>query len=423
MQYVAVPQTSDAATEAHHKSPWTPLRVPLFRALWIASLASNVGTVMHTVGASWAMTSLTTSPAVVSLAQAAWTVPGFLFALPAGALSDIVDRRSLITITQVVGMVIAAAMGVLQVTGHLGVAPLLLGTFLLSVALTLSGPTWTAMLPDMVEPDDLPQAIGLNSISYNGPQSLGPALGGLLVAAAGAEAVFFVNAVSFMGIVWVAHSYRRDGRTRPSTERLLPAMGTGIRYMRSNRTVHKFASRIALAFLVSSSLTALLPVVARQRLGVDAGRFGVVSAALGVGAVVSIWLLPRVRARLSDDNTVLAAGACWALGAMVLANTRSLPVALVALVAAGTGQMATMNVVFGLYMATLPGHVRGRAGSVVMLTVWLGASAGAVCWGWLASAASIPIAITAAAVAQVVVSVGSRILLRLAPPPSDTLAA
>jgi MFS family permease len=376
------------------------MRVKLFRAMWIASLASNIGTVMHTVGASWAMTSLTTSPAVVSLAQAAWTVPGFLFAIPAGALTDIVDRRSLITITQLVGMVIAAAMGVLQVMGHLGVGPLLLGTFLLSVALTLSGPAWTAMLPDMVGPDDLPQAIGLNSVSYNGPQSLGPAIGGLLVAAAGAQAVFFVNAVSFLGIVWVAHSYQRGQRVRPSDERLMEAMSTGIRYIRGNRAVHRFALRIVLAFLVTSALTALLPVVARQRLHVDAGRFGLVSTAVGVGAVLSIWALPRVRVRLGDDNAVFAAGVCWALGALTLSATENLVVALVALVVAGAGQMATMNVVFGLYMATLPDHVRGRAGSVVMLTVWLGASAGAVCWGWLASSASIATALAVAAAAQ-----------------------
>lgn len=403
-------------------NPWSPLRTPLFRALWIASLASNVGTVMHTVGASWAMTSLSTSPAIVSLAQAAWTVPGFLFAIPAGALTDIVDRRSLIAVTQVAGLAIATVMGVLQLTGHLGVAPLLLGTFLLSVALTLSGPAWTAVLPDMVGPEELPQAIGLNSIAYNGPQSLGPALGGLLVAAAGPEAVFFVNAVSFLGIVWVAHSYRRGPRVKPSHEPMVEAMRTGVRYVRANRSVQRYALRIVLAFTVTSALTALLPLVARQRLGVDASRFGVVSTALGVGAVLSIWALPRVRNRCSDDNAVVLAGGCWALGVALLAPTHSLAVALVALVAAGAGQMATMNIVYSLYVATLPDHVRGRASSVVMLTVWLGASAGAIFWGWLASSTSLPATLFAAAVTQVGVTLGARVLLHLGAPAGDTLA-
>ena len=165
-----------------------------------------------------------------------------------------------------------------------------------------------------------------------------------------------------------------------------------------------------------------LPVVARQRLHVDAGWFGLVSTAVGVGAVLSIWLLPRVRTALGDDNAVLAAGVLWAVGALVLSATESLAIALFALVMAGAGQMATMNVVFGRYMATLPDHVRGRAGSVVMLTVWLGASAGAVCWGWLASAASIATALAAAAVAQLAVSVGARLWLRLTPASGDTLA-
>ena len=232
----------------------------------------------------------------------------------------------------------------------------------------------------------------------------------------------YLSAASFLGIVWVAHSYQRGPRVRPSDERLVEAMSTGVRYIRGNRSVHRFALRITLAFLVTSALTALLPVVARQRLHVDAGWFGLVSTAVGVGAVLSIWLLPRVRTALGDDNAVLAAGVLWAVGALVLSGTESLAIALFALVMAGAGQMATMNVVFGRYMATLPDHVRGRAGSVVMLTVWLGASAGAVCWGWLASAASIATALAVAAVAQVVVSVGARIWLRLAPAGGDTLA-
>ena len=133
----------DWAIVTEHRA-WAPLRTRAFRALWIANLVSNVGTVMHTVGAGWAMTSLTASPAVVALAQVAWSVPGFLFALPAGALADLFDRRVVMRASQIVAMCIAALFGVLHLTGHLGVVALLAGTFLLSVSLTLSAPIFSA---------------------------------------------------------------------------------------------------------------------------------------------------------------------------------------------------------------------------------------------------------------------------------------
>jgi len=253
------------------------LRRSVFRSLWIASLVSNLGTIMHTVGAGWAITSLTTSPAIVSLAQTAWTVPGFLFALLAGALADVVDRRRVIIATQACGMTVAAALGVLEVSGHLDVPLLLLGTFLLSVALTLSAPAFMALIPELVAPEELPQAIGLNAIAYNAPQSLGPALAGALIAVSGPGAVFFVNAVSFLGIVFAVRAYRPTNVASSSDETIRGAMRTGLRYFADHRSLQRFALRIMLAFTVTSAVTALLPVFARQRLHVAAGAFGLLA--------------------------------------------------------------------------------------------------------------------------------------------------
>ncbi len=396
--------------------PWSPLRVGIFRALWIASLVSNVGTTMHTVGAAWAMTSLTSSPAIVSLAQTAWTVPGFLFALPAGAFADVIDRRRLIIWTQAAAMVVAAALGALQIAGNLDVPLLLLGTFLLSIALTLSGPAFMALIPELVGPEELPQAIGLNNISYNGAQSLGPALAGVVIAISGAGAVFLLNAVSFLGIVLVARAYRPAEDGPPAHEGVVAAMRTGVRYFLGSPQLKKFALRIMLAFAVTSALTALLPLVARNKLHATPGQFGVLSAALGVGAIVAVWILPRLKPLVGVDTLVFAAAVVWAIGTALLASTSLMWVAVGGLVLAGAAAMITMNVVYSMFMLILPSWVRGRASSVVMLVVWLGASAGAFGWGALASSIGVPAALIAAAATQVVVTAMATMLLRLVPP-------
>ena len=154
---------------------WAPLQVRLFRALWLAGIVSNIGTFMHTVGAGWAVTSLTESPAIVSLLQTVWAAPGFLFALLAGALADVVDRRRLMLVTQFASMVFAGILGVLDLVDGLTV-PLLLGlTFALSVAGTMAGPVFMAVTPELIERPLIPQAVALNSISMNIAQAAGPA--------------------------------------------------------------------------------------------------------------------------------------------------------------------------------------------------------------------------------------------------------
>jgi predicted MFS family arabinose efflux permease len=401
---------------------WAPLRTRAFRALWIANLVSNVGTVMHTVGAGWAMTSLTASPAVVALAQVAWSVPGFLFALPAGALADLFDRRVVMRASQIVAMCIAALFGVLHLTGHLGVVALLAGTFLLSVSLTLSAPIFSAIIPDLVAPDDVPQAIGLNSVAYNGAQSLGPALGGVLVAAAGPAAVFLLNAVSFLGIVAVAGGWpaRAD---HDDSERPLAAMRAGISHVRHDRRLAPIALRITLAFFASSAIVALLPVVARTRLRAEAWQFGLLSASLGAGVVVAVMVQPRLRGRMRTDSTVFVASALWAVGAAVLGWTTHLAVAIPALLLAGTGAMLTSNTMWSLFLLRTPARVRGRASSISMLAVWLGTSVGAIAWGALASRTSVATALVGAAGLHLVVTALATLWLRLGDDDTGTVAA
>ena len=361
--------------ETESVSPWSPMRLALFRSLWLAGLVSNLGTFMHYVAAGWAITTLTRSPSQVSLLQAAGTVPGFLVALLAGALADVVDRRRLIIATQACSVTIAGALGLLAQTGHLTALLLLVLTFLLSTVATLAAPAFMAVTPELVSPDELPKALALNSVSTNIAQSLGPALAGLVIAASGPGAVFLVNAASFVGVILVFRHYRPAHDETLPAEQIVAAIRTGVRYFANSSRLQVLAARLALAMTVTSALPALFPLIARTRLNASAGEFGLLATASGLGAVTAVWWLPRFRRVAPPDMVAGTAAVVWALGAVGLVATRSLLVALVGLVLAGAGSMATMNVVFSMYTVLLPSWVRGRASSVVMISPGLALSA------------------------------------------------
>ncbi len=214
-------------------SAWSPFKQSIFRALWIATLVSNVGTWMQNVGAAWLMTSLSQSPVLVALVQVATTLPMFLLSLPAGALADIIDRRRLLLFSQGWMAAAAAILGALTLAGLINPWLLLTLTFILGLGAALNGPAWQAIVPELVPRRELLQAISLNSAGFNLSRAVGPAVGGALVAAAGAGATFVLNALSFLGVLWVLYRWRR-----PATEAALPgermmaAMRSGIRYVR-----------------------------------------------------------------------------------------------------------------------------------------------------------------------------------------------
>jgi MFS family permease len=387
----------------------------VFRGLWIASLVSNIGTTMHTVGAAWSMTELTDSPAVVSLVQTAWAVPGFLVAIPAGVAADVIDRRRLLIWCEITAMAFAAALGVLQLTDRLDVPLLLFGTFLLSIALTMAGPAFMALIPDLVEPDELPQAIGLNNIAYNGAQSVGPALAGVVIALSGAGAVFLLNAVSFLGIVAVLWRFHPTNPGPTSDESALEAMKTGVRYFGEHPVLRKYAVRIMFAFFTTTAMVALLPVVARDRLDATPTEFGILAAAFGIGAVAAVWVLPRLRPHLGPDALVLGAAAVWGLGVTLAALTTWLPLAVVGVLLTGAAAMGAMNITYSLFMLLLPAWIRGRASSVVMLMVWLGASVGGVAWGAVANELGVPTALLTAAGVHLGITAVASVWFRLEP--------
>lgn len=368
---------------------------------------------MHIVAAGWAMTSLTDSPTLVGLVQTSWAVPGFVLALHAGAFADMVERRRLIAITQVLALGIAATLGVLEMTGNLGVTTLLVGTFLESVALTIAAPAFMALTPQLVGTQYLSQAFGLDSVSRNIAQSVGPALAGAVIAFTSPGAVFVLNAVSFVGILIVVRKLPQFTVQVESASKINHVIKDGIKHVVRTAQLRNIALRLALVLGATASLNSVMPVVAKESLNVGSGGFGILAGALGVGSVLAVWLLPILRKKLNAELLAVATTFVWAGAAVGFAQSSSLLTAVPALLLCGATLMVLMNVLFSTFIAQLPDHLRGRGSSIGMLMAWLGTSVGAFAWGFTASSTSVRVALIASAAVTAGIGVLNRVALPL----------
>lgn len=382
-------------------SAWAPLRHRIYRGLWTAQLVSNVGTWMQNVGAVWLMGSLGGSAALVALVQSAVTLPVFLTALPAGALADIVDRRRLLLLTQSWMLLSATALAVVTWLDVVTPGLLLLLVFSLGLGTAVNMPAWQAIQPELVPRREFPQAVALGSASINLGRAVGPAIGGVLVAVAGSEAVFALNAVSFLGILVVLGAWRRE-RSESSdmpAERLTGAVRAGIRYGRNSPALRAVLARSATFMIAASAFMALLPVVARSELGMSASGFGALLTCFGGGAVVATATLPRLRERVGVDRLVVGATLVVAGAAVALALAEWVAVAVVASLAAGVAWVVCLSSFNVSAQRALPGWVRARGMGFYLLTVQGGTAAGAAVWGVVASSFGVRWALGAAACA------------------------
>lgn len=359
-----------------------PLARPTFRALWIATIASLTGTWMQDVGAGWLMATLAPSPVMVSLVQASATLPMFLLALPSGALADVVDRRRLLIFTQAWMLLAAAGLAAVTLAGEATPEALLAFTFLLGVGGALNAPAWQAIVPELVPRAEMPQAVMLQAAAINGSRAVGPALGGAIVASQGPGAAFLLNAVSFLGVIVVLWRWRRPRHPRAlPAERFVGAMRAGLRYVRHAAPMQAVLVRAAVFILFGTAPWALLPLLAKERLGAGASGYGVLLAFLGLGAVAAAFVLPRLRGRASIDAVAAGGTALYALAAALLGAARSLPEGCAATLLAGAGWLAVLTSLNVGAQATLPGWVRARALSVYLLVFFGGMAGGSALWG------------------------------------------
>lgn len=380
-------------------SAWSPFRHRTFTVLWTATLLSNIGTWMHDVGAGWLMTTLAPSPLMVSLVQAATTLPVFLLALPAGALADIVDRRRMLIAIKACMVLLTAGMGMVVLGGQMTAIGLLVFTFALGVGAALIAPAWQAIVPSLVPKEDLPSAIALNSVGINVSRAIGPALGGAVIVSMGVAWPFLLNAMSFLAVI-AALLWWQSAPVPPRhlpAERFWGAMRAGVRYARSSGPLKATLARSIVFFIFASAYWALLPLIARERLAGGAQLYGVLVACIGLGAVAGALLLPRIRERLGPDRLVALGTFGTAVAMATFALVEQPVVAAAASLVSGASWIAVLSSLNVSAQMSLPDWVRAR-GLAVYNAVFFGSMAlGSVLWGQTAGQLGISAALLMAA--------------------------
>jgi MFS family permease len=373
---------SPPSAERAAGSAWSPLRIAAFRALWLAQLGSMIGTWMQTVGAQWLLVDDPNAATLVSLVQTASLLPMLLLALPAGVLADSFDRRRLLITVQLLTFVTGVVLAGLSLARDMPPALLLTFTFLLGSGAAVSMPPWQALIPDIVPRHEVRAAAALGAVSMNLARAVGPALAGFLITQFPVGVVFAVNAASYavMAVVLL----RWGPRSRVSgdvPERFVPALRAGARYVRHSQVVRRLLLRSALFVLPGTALWALLPLVATQRLGLGSGGYGLLLAALGIGAVAGAVVLPRVAERLSTGLMVFIASLVYAAAQLGVVLVESLPLVVVLLLPAGAAWLAVLSTLGAATQVFLPGWVRARGLSVQQIVFMGGQAVGALVWG------------------------------------------
>ncbi len=376
----------DGRTGAAAVSAWAPLGITVFRVLWLAQLGSNIGTWMQTVGAQWYLVDAAATATIVALVQTASLAPSLLLALPAGVFADSFDRRRLLIGGSIASGVIALALTAVSLLGWLTPAILLTFTFLLGAASALTGPAWQAIQPELVPREQIPAAAGLGGVTVNGARAIGPALAGFLVALAGTSVVFGLNALSFIGAAIALLWWKRPPQEGlDDREPFGDALRAGVRYVLAAGLVKRILLRSALFALPASGLWAVLPLIAQRRLGLDSGGYGLLLAALGVGALLGVFVLPAIRVRMSDNAVLVGSALVYGAGS---AGAAFLPFGwtLFLLVLTGMAWIGTLTVLNAALQLTLPQWVRAR-GAAVYIFVFMGTMAvGSFVWGLVAEA-------------------------------------
>lgn len=383
---------------------FAPLRQPVFAVLWAATVLGNVGSFMRDVASSWLVTDLSASPTAVALIQTAATLPIFLLAIPAGVLSDILDRRRFLIFVQLLLASVSGTLLLLSHTGALTVDYLIALTFVGGIGAALMGPTWQSIVPELVPRADLKGAVALNSLGINIARAIGPAAGGLILASFGAAVTYGMDVLSYVFVIAALLWWKRPAAVDSTlSENFLGAFRAGLRYTRASKELHRVLLRAAVFFLFASAVWALLPLVARQMLGGSSGFYGVLLGAVGAGAILGALLLPRL-GKLDADGLVLLASVASAavMAALVFAPPKWLAVLL--LVVLGMGWITALTTFNSVAQAILPNWVRGR-GLAVYLTVFNGAmAAGSLGWGLVAREIGVPYALAASAAGLVLVA-------------------
>jgi predicted MFS family arabinose efflux permease len=404
---------SPASSPARHPTTLSPFAHRVFLALWVASFASNLGNAVQSVGASWLMTSIAPAADMVALVQTATSLPVMLFALIAGAIADLFDRRKVMLTAQVAMASASFLLAGLAFAGLVTPWTLLGLTFLLGVGVALFGPAMQVTVGEVVPRAELAGAVSLNILGFNVARSLGPAVGGGIVALGGSSAAFAANASSYLVAILILFLWRRPAAPAPAlapepkvrsggARRVLPAVLEGLRYVGAAPPIRIILIRAAFFTLSGSAAWALMPLVARDMIGGGPSAFGLLLSGLGVGAVVGAIAATAVRRRFSNEAIIRAAGIIFGAACLVVAVRPGLAISFLALVIGGAGWVQALAGFSVAGQMWSPRWVVGRVAATINATIFGGLALGSWIWGHVAEAIGLAPVIAASGLLMIV---------------------
>ncbi|HTN14138.1 MAG TPA: MFS transporter [Sphingomonadaceae bacterium] len=368
-------------TQPRGPGTWSPLRHRVFLAIWLASIVSSIGSQLQQVGAAWLMTSLAPSPQMVALVTALSTLPILLFSLPAGALADILDRRMVLFGAQIMMFVSSAVLAALAFAGLVTPALLLLLTFMVGSGQAIMAPAWQSTVGDLVPREKVPHAVGLNTMAFNIARTVGPAIGGVLVAMVGSKVNFALNALSYLGLIAVLLTWRPARREGMAADSVFAAMRDGVTYALHSTPVRRVIVRAMCFGFCSSIVVALMALVARDLLHQGATVFGLLMGCMGVGAVTGAAQLGRLRNRFSSEGLIRIATLVTAAALLGIGFSRFLPFTCAALFMVGAGMVLGLSTFNVAVQMNVPRWVSGRALALYQMFTFGGMTVGAWFWG------------------------------------------
>lgn len=369
--------------EARPRVPgtWSPLRHKVFLAIWLASIFSSIGSQLQQVGAAWLMTSLAPSPEMVALVTALSTLPILLFSLPAGALADMIDRRLVLFGAQILMLAASATLAAAAFAGSVTTILLLSLTFLIGSGQAIMAPAWQSIVGDLVPREEVPHAVGLNVMGFNIARTIGPAIGGVLVAIAGSKINFALNALSYLALIGVLVAWRPQRRAALAADSVFAAMRDGVTYALHSVPVRRVIVRALCFGFCSSIVVALMALVARDLLEEGAPVFGLLMGCMGLGAVTGAALLGRLRDRFATEGLIRIAIVVTAAALAAISQSRALPLTCLALFAVGGGMVLGLSTFNVAVQMNVPRWVSGRALALYQMFAFGGMTMGAWFWG------------------------------------------
>jgi MFS family permease len=375
-----------------------PLRYATFRRIWLASLLSNLGILIQGVGAAWAMTQMASSADKVALVQTALMLPVMLISMPAGAIADMHDRRIVALIALGIALAGASALTALAWLGLVTPNLLLALCFVVGSGMALMGPAWQSSVSEQVPSETLPAAVALNGISYNIARSFGPAIGGIVVATLGAVAAFAANAVLYLPLMVALFLWKRAAQpSRLPREKLSRAIVSGVRYITNSPPIKIVLTRTTVTGVIGGSLSALMPLVARDLLHGGAQTYGIMLGAFGMGAVIGALNIGELRKRMSGEAAIRACALAMGGAIAAVALSRQPVLTAAALVVAGAVWMMAVALFNIGVQLSAPRWVAGRSLAAYQAAISGGIAVGSWGWGRLTDLGGVEIALLVSA--------------------------